>query len=213
MHGRREQIADSCVHVIGVTASVVAFATLMAVALKQGGLLLVVSSMIYGIGLVTTFGCSAVYNLTAAPARKEVLRRFDHAAIFLMIAGTYTPFTLINVDAAWALTLFVFVWLIAASGAAVKLLYPRRFERLSIALYLLLGWSVSVTFEPLLSTVSLPVIILLAAGGLLYSFGVVFHLWDRLPYQNAIWHGFVLAGAACHYAAVLDYVTVPSGRA
>jgi hemolysin III len=150
--------------------------------------------------------CSALYNLTAVGPRKRLFRRFDHAAIFAAIAGTYTPFLLVAVGGARGLGLLAFVWVVAAGGIAVELLGLRRSERLSVAAYLLLGWSIVGALGPLSAAVSPPGVALLAAGGVLYSAGVVFHLWRSLPFQNAVWHGFVLAAAACHYAAVLREV-------
>ncbi len=207
-YGRDEQIADRCIHVIGVTGSVIGFAVLITVALAQDSFPLLISLALYGTGLVAMLGCSALYNMTHHASRKEVLRRLDHAAIFIMIAGSYTPFALVKIGGAWGVGLFGYVWIIAAGGVLMKLLDPRRLERLSIGLYLLLGWVGVVALNPLLSALPLPAIALLGTGGLLYSVGVLFHLWGRLVYQNAIWHAFVLAGAACHYAAVLRYVAL-----
>jgi hemolysin III len=135
-----------------------------------------------------------------------LLRRLDHAAIFLMIAGTYTPFTLVRMGGGWGHGIAIFVWLVAVAGIALKLLYPRRLEGLSILLYLALGWAILVGLRPLFDAVPLPAIVMLGIGGVLYSVGVVFHLWQRLPYHNAIWHGFVLGAAACQWVAVLEGV-------
>jgi hemolysin III len=134
------------------------------------------------------------------------LRRFDHAAIFLMIAGTYTPFILIKMHTPWGLGLLAVVWTMAGIGIAIKLFAPRYLEGLSTALYLVQGWAVIAAWEPLMSAMPGRVLTLLVAGGVLYTIGVVFHLWERLPYQNAIWHGFVLSAASCHFAAVLFVV-------
>ena len=147
--------------------------------------------------------CSALYNLTPEGARKRLFRRLDHAAIFLMIAGTYTPFALVAVGGSLGTGLLALVWTAAAGGAAAELLRLRRHDGLSVAAYLLLGWSVLPALGPLSAALSPAGLALLVAGGVLYSVGVVFHLWTRLPYHNAVWHGFVLAAAACHYAAVL----------
>ena len=205
---RGELLADCCIHVIGIAAGGVAVAILMAMALPQGSALLTASLMIYGCGLIVMLGCSAAYNIAGRSAAKEFLRRLDHAAIFVMIAGTYTPFVLLKIRGAWGMALLVFVWLGAAMGVVVKLLYPRRFERLSIAFYLLLGWSALVAIKPVISALPPAAVTLLGAGGLFYSVGVVFHAWKALAYQNAIWHVFVLAGAGSHYAAVLGYVAL-----
>jgi hemolysin III len=120
-----------------------------------------------------------------------------------MIAGTYTPFILIKLNTTWGLGLLAVVWTMAAIGIAIKLLIPRYLEGLSVALYLVQGWAVLAAWEPLTTALPGQVLTLLMAGGVLYTVGVVFHLWDRLPYQNAIWHGFVLSAASCHFAAVV----------
>ena len=198
-----ERIADGCLHAVGVTASLVAFAVLLIIGIKSATALWIVSLTIYGLALVATFGCSAGYHLVARPRLKEWLRRFDHAAIFLMIAATYTPFVLIEMKTPFGLGLLAVVWTIAAVGIVLQLFAPRYLGRLSVALYLVQGWAVLAALEPLMSALPGRVLTLLMAGGVLYTVGVVFHLWERLPYSNAIWHGFVLSAATCHFAAVL----------
>jgi hemolysin III len=202
----RERVADGCVHVIGVTASLVALTALLIVAVKAQAMLWVVALLVYGLALVAMFSCSAGYHLVIHPKIKEVFRRLDHAAIFFMIAGTYTPFILIKMNDPWGLTLLAVVWTMAAIGIAIKLFAPRFLEGLTVALYLVQGWAVIAAWQPLMSALPGVVLTLLMVGGVLYTVGVVFHLWDRLPYQNAIWHGFVLTAASVHYAAVMVIV-------
>jgi hemolysin III len=204
----RERVADGCIHIIGVTASLVALTTLLIIGIKSQTLPFVVSLTIYGLALVATFSFSAGYHLVVRPKLKEVLRRLDHAAIFLMIAGTYTPFILIKMQTPWGFGLLAVVWIMAAIGIAIKLFAPRFLEDLSTALYLVQGWAVIAAWEPLMSAMPGRVLTLLAIGGVLYTIGVVFHLWERLPYQNAIWHGFVLSAASCHFAAVMSVVSL-----
>ena len=146
-------------------------------------LAVLVSLAVYGAGLLAMLGCSALYNTARPGPRKELWRRLDHAAIFVMIAGTYTPFAAIAIGGAWGTGLLVFVWTVAAAGVVLKLLDPGRFETLSIAAYLLLGWTILVAIDPLIAAVSLRAFVLLAAGGILYSAGILFYRWDRLPYQ------------------------------
>jgi hemolysin III len=202
-----ERVADGCLHVIGVTASLVALTVLLVIGIKSDTALWVVSLTVYGLALVATFSFSAGYNLLARPPRlKEWLRRFDHAAIFLMIAGTYTPFVLIQMNTPFGLVLLAVVWAIAAIGIALQLFAPRYLRGLSVALYLVQGWAVLAAIDPLMSAMPGRALTLLMAGGVLYTVGVVFHLWERLPYSNAIWHGFVLAAASCHFAAVIFLV-------
>jgi hemolysin III len=203
-----ERVADGTIHVIGVAASFAAMIVLLVIGIRTEAdtALMVAGLAVYGIALVATFGCSAGYHLVVRPKLKEILRRLDHAAIFLMIAGTYTPFVLIKMNNAWGLGLLAVVWGMAAIGIAIKLFLPRFLDGLSTALYLVQGWAVLAAWEPLQAALPAGVLTLLMVGGVLYSVGVVFHLWNRLPYQNAIWHGFVLSAASCHYAAVIGVV-------
>jgi hemolysin III len=201
---KRERVADGCIHVVSVAASLIALVALLIVAFETQAALWIVSLAIYGIALVATFSCSAGYHLIVRPKLKSIFRRLDHAAIFLMIAGTYTPFALMKMDASWGLTLLAVVWSMAALGIAIKLFAPRYLEGVSTALYLVQGWAVVVAWKPLVAAVPGHVALLLMLGGVLYTVGVVFHLWEKLPFQNAIWHGFVLTAASVHYAAVLD---------
>jgi hemolysin III len=201
-----ERVADGTIHVISVAASLAALIVLLVIGIHTEIVSWVLALTIYGLALVATFGFSAGYHLVARPKVKEILRRFDHAAIFLMIAGTYTPFVLIKMNNAWGLGLLAVVWTMAAIGIAIKLFLPRFLDGLSTALYLVQGWAVLAAWEPLRSALPGGVLTLLMVGGVLYTVGVVFHLWNRLPYQNAIWHGFVLSAASCHYAAVLGVV-------
>jgi hemolysin III len=205
-YSRSERRADIIIHVLGLAFAVGACIGLVASMWDRADLAHFIALGLYAFGLIAMLSCSALYNMTDHPGRKGLFRRFDHAAIFVMIAGTYTPFLAIKVGGAWGASLLAFVWVVAAFGVALKLLTPARFERLSIAAYLLIGWSILVVLDPLFAAVSAPGIILLAIGGVLYSVGVVFHLSVRLPYHNAIWHLFVLAAAVCHYAAVLGDV-------
>jgi hemolysin III len=148
-------------------------------------------------------GCSALYNLAPPGPRKALLRRFDHAAIFVMIAGTYTPVAALAIGGAWAWGLLGLVWSGALGGVVLKLVGPMRMEKLSVAAYLVLGWIGLAALHRLMEVLPTADLVLLLVGGALYSLGVVFHLATRLPYHNAIWHGFVLAAAACHFAIVL----------
>jgi hemolysin III len=148
-------------------------------------------------------GCSAVYHINADSPRRERLRRLDHAAIALMIAGTYTPFTVLKLSGAWSTLMTAGIWTIAGAGIAVKLLESRRLERASLVFYLALGWVGLIALHPLAAVLDVETLVLLGVGGMLYTLGVVFYLWRSLPFQTAIWHGFVLSAAGCHYAAVL----------
>lgn len=205
---RAEFIADAVVHLIGLAFGIGACTALAVLVILKPDLSRLVSLSIYGLGLMAMLVCSALYNMTSHAEWKALFRRFDHAAIFVMIAGSYTPFSLIVIGGNWGIGLLAFVWLVAIAGVIVKLLDPGRHERLSVVAYLLLGWAVLAVLRPLLNNASLAGLILLLGGGALYSIGVVFHMWERLPYQRAIWHVFVLAAAACHFSAILLEVAI-----
>ena len=207
-HTPAEWRADAAVHALGLTLGSVGCAALAAMAPPRaaGDPHRVAALVAYAAGLLAMLGCSALYNLTPEGARKRLFRRLDHAAIFLMIAGSYTPFALVEIAGTWGAGLLAFVWGVAGVGIAVELLGLGRHDGRSVAAYLLLGWSVLAALGPLSAAVSPTGLALLVAGGVLYSVGVAFHLWTRLPYHNVVWHGFVLAAAACHYAAVLREV-------
>jgi hemolysin III len=153
-------------------------------------------------------GCSAAYHAVRPSARRELLRRFDHAAIFLLIAGTYMPFAAAHLGTRRGAIVTGLVWTSALIGMIGKLVKPRRFERAAIAGYLLLGWFAYFGLEPALGGLGLSATLLLLAGGLFYSIGVASHLAHRLPFQLAIWHGMVLAGAGCHYVAILQGIVL-----
>jgi hemolysin III len=205
---RRERVADGVIHVIGISAGLIGAAILVIAAATHGSPIELAALITYSGGLLAMLGCSAAYHLLRSSRRRELLRCFDHSAIFLMIAGTYTPFTLLRIRPFWDVVLTASVWSIAAVGIALRLLNPRLFDRLSIGFYLALGWAGLAAIAPLVPLVQVSTLALLGAGGLLYSAGVVFHLWERLPFQNAIWHAFVLTAAAVHYAAVLEEIVV-----
>ncbi len=190
-----------------MTLGIAACLTLAIVAPPSAEFPVLVSLAVYGAGLLAMLGCSAVHNIAGHDPARAFWRRLDHAAIFMMIAGTYTPFAAIAIGGPLGLGLLVFVWTVALAGMALKLLHPGWLETLSIAAYLLLGWTVLVAIDRLIAAVSLRTLVLLVAGGLLYSVGVMFYRWDGLPYNRAIWHGFVLIAAACQYVAVLDVIT------
>lgn len=201
----RDQMADRVVHVVGIglgTAAAIALVVVTAIDGKLGDL---VPILIYASGLVAMLGCSAAYNVFNTSVRRDWLRRFDHAAIFAMIAGTYTPFTT-RLAGDWASGLTAAIWAVAAAGIVLKLLKPRRIETISIVLYLALGWIGLIAVGPFRAALDARTLALLALGGIIYTAGVVFHLWRHLPYQNAIWHGFVLVAASVHYVAVIGLI-------
>jgi hemolysin III len=202
-YDRIELIADGIVHAIGVSLGLVGAITIFVVAAHSLHTAEVASIAIYSVSLLSMLGFSAAYNIWPISRAKWILRRFDHSAIFMMIAGTYTPFIAQMKGGAIAIRLFVGVWLTAVVGIILKLLWPGRFDRLAVVLYLLLGWSGAVVYEPVVAALPSLSVWLLAIGGALYSMGVIFYAWQSLRFQNAIWHAFVLVAACCHYLALL----------
>lgn len=203
-YDKQEIIADGIIHAVGVTFGIVSIIALLVLAAPSTGVWEFTSILVYGIGLLTALTASALYNLWPVSTIKWVLRQIDHSAIYLLIAGTYTPFITQMKASMEALVLLIGIWLTSAIGIALKLGLPGRFERLSILLYLLLGWSGVMAYDSVFGSLSSSTLWLITIGGILYTAGVVFHLWESLRFQNAIWHAFVLAAAACHYGAVLD---------
>lgn len=203
---RLEKLVDGWVHGVAAVLMTFAVGAALGLAIWQGGLPMASAVAVYAICVMTMIGCSMAYNLTETPKRKALLRRFDHAAIFLMIAGSYTPFTTIRFDGAWAISMTSIVWTLALLGAAGKLFLPGIGKRLWLAFYIALGAMIFVAFGPLVQTVPLAGVILLSIGGLLYVAGVPFYVAEKLPYRRAIWHGFVMVAAGVHYAAVLTGV-------
>ncbi|KQP24547.1 DNA-binding protein [Methylobacterium sp. Leaf102] len=204
---RRELLADGIVHFLGVALGLAgAIAIVILAALTLLPAIDQAAVAVYGAALVSMLGVSATYNMWPVGRRKWLLRRADHALIYLMIAGTYTPLVALVGTGAIAWGLLATVWLVAGIGITLKLTLPGRFDRAAIGLYLLLGWSGLAAYDSVIARLEPTALWLLAIGGLLYSFGVVFHVWRSLPYQNAIWHAFVLAATACHYGTVLTTV-------
>jgi hemolysin III len=205
-YDRAELIADGVVHAVGVLGGLIAATVLIVLTAVYATALDVAVVSVYVAGLLAMLVLSATYNLWPVSRAKWVLRRFDHSAIYLLIAATYTPVIMELKDSIMAMVLLAGVWCAAIVGIVIKLALPGRFDRLSVGLYLAMGWSGVMLYGRVVATLPTLALCLVAAGGLLYSLGVIFHAWQRLRFQNAIWHCFVLLGAACHYTAVLDLV-------
>ncbi len=203
-----ERIADGVVHVCGVALSLVAAIILIVVAAGTGDPWVIASVAIYCLGTVAVFVISAAYHLSRPSDLKAVLRRLDHAAIFVKIAGTYTPFALVSLGGVWGALLLASVWSIAAVGVPLKLFAPDRIARIALWLYLVQGWLVIGAIWPLSEALSGPALSLMAIGGALYTAGVIFYITENLKFQNAIWHSFVLAASGFMYAAVLSGVAL-----
>jgi hemolysin III len=205
-YDRAELIADGIVHAIGIILGLIAATALVVLTAVYATGRDIVGVSIYVAGLLTMLVLSATYNLWPVSRAKWVLRRFDHSAIYVLIAATYTPFIMEVRATFFSVALLIGVWCVAIFGIVLKLGWPGRFDRLSVGLYLALGWSGIMLYDRVVEAVPKSALWFVLAGGALYTLGVIFHAWRRLRFQNAIWHGFVLLGAACHYTAVLDLV-------
>jgi hemolysin III len=205
-YDRAELIADGVVHGIGVCFGLIAATVLIVLTAVYATALDVAVVSVYVVGLLAMLVLSATYNLWPVSRAKWMLRRFDHSAIYLLIAATYTPFIMELKESMFAVALLVGVWCVAIVGIVLKLIWPGRFDRLSVGLYLAMGWSGLMLYDRVVAALPNMALGFVVAGGALYSLGVIFHAWQRLRFQNAIWHCFVLLGAACHYTAVLDMV-------
>jgi len=199
IYSRLEHRADAAIHVLGVLFAINASLWLL---WRVTGLPVAVGVFIYCAGLLAMISASAAYNLTSHGPSKAILRRLDHSAIFIMIAATYTPFAMNRLGAPYGGIILIAIWCCASLGVAMKVLYPRRFEALSIALYLAMGWAIVTVIKPLHAAMGATDFWLLVTGGIVYSAGVLFYLIDRIPYHKAIWHGFVLVAAVLHFSAV-----------
>src|SRR5947209_4745707 len=201
-YDRGEIIADGVVHAIGLCLGLIGALTIVMIAVRIDRIE-IAPILIYVIGLVAMLALSAAYNMWPVSPAKWILRRFDHSAIYFLIAGTYTPFLAQMKSVLASAGLGAGVWLSAVIGMTLKLALPGRFDRLSVVLFLLLGWSGIVAYDSLASALPSASLWLLGIGGILYSVGALFHVWQGLRFHNAIWHGFVLIAARCHYSTVL----------
>ncbi len=205
-YSRSEEIANSITHGIGIVFAVCAMAVLAVFASLYGDTWHIVSCSIFGATLILLYVASTLYHAVQRPEAKSVLRILDHSAILVLIAGTYTPFTLVNLRGPWGWSLFGVIWGLAVFGIVIETTRLRRYRAGLIALYVIMGWAVVAAVKPMLENVDRGGLWLLLAGGLAYTGGIVFYLWRRLPYNHAIWHLFVLAGSVLHFFAILFYV-------
>lgn len=201
-----EEIAHTITHGIGALLSIAGLVVLVSFATLNGNAWHIVSSSIYGASLVVLYSASSLYHGIPHPRAKSILQQFDHAAIYLLIAGTYTPFLLVSLRGAWGWSLLVIIWSIALFGATLEFLNLPKLKKMSLGLYLGLGWIVVVAIKPMLDRVETGGLILLLLGGLSYSLGVIFYIRHKMPYNHAIWHLFVLAGSVLHFFSILFYV-------
>jgi hemolysin III len=205
-----EEIANSVTHGIGTLLAIGGVAVLVTFAALRGSAWHVVACGVFGATLILLYVASTLYHAIPLPGAKRVFRALDHAGILFLIAGTYTPFTLVTLRGPWGWSLFGVVWGLALLGLVLQLTMPRR-TVLAVGLYLLMGWAVVIAVRPLLATLPTGGLVLLVAGGLSYTVGVGFYAWRSLRYHHAFWHGFVLLGSAAHFFAVLLYVIPGAG--
>jgi hemolysin III len=201
-----EEIANGLTHGLGIVLAIAGLATMTAFATLNGDVWHVVACSIFGATLILLYTTSTLYHSIPGDRAKAILRIFDHAAIFLLIAGTYTPFMLVNLRGPWGWSLFAVIWSLALAGIALRLFLRGRLHGLVVAIYVAMGWAIVVAVQPMLENVAPGGLLLLAGGGLAYTAGVGFYKWRSLRYHHAIWHGFVLLGSALHFFSVLFYV-------
>lgn len=202
-----EEIANSVSHGVGVILGIVGLVLMLNQAGEAGATALAVTSYsLYGGSMILLYLASTLYHAIPHPPAKRWLKKVDHCAIYLLIAGTYTPFLLIGLASPLAKWLMVVIWVMAAVGVLFKLVFAHRFRAISIITYLTMGWLSLVVIYQLVQRLPAGGVALLAAGGVVYSLGVVFYVWDRIPFNHAIWHGFVLGGTVCHFLAIYLFV-------
>jgi len=201
-----EEIANSITHGIGAGLSIAGLTLLVALAVMNGNIYQIVSFSIYGATLTILYLASTLYHSFQQPRVKRIFRIFDHAAIFLLIAGTYTPFLLVGVRGTIGWTLLVVVWGLALLGVGFKALFINRFQKLSVLAYILMGWLSVIAAKEMLANIPLGGLIWLAAGGAIYTIGIIFYALKKYRYTHTVWHVFVLGGSICHYFAILLYL-------
>lgn len=200
-----EEIAHALTHGVGLAASIAGLVVLVVVAAETRDPWRIVGCAIYGTTLILLYAASTLYHALSRTRARRVLRILDHSAIYLLIAGTYTPFTLVNLRGPWGWTLLGIVWGLAVLGVTSKSVFGTRWPIISTTIYIVMGWTVLVAVKPLLANVPPAGIAWLVAGGVAYTAGVIFFAWERLRYSHAIWHMFVMAGSVFHFVAVLRY--------
>jgi hemolysin III len=201
-----EEIWHAITHGLGLALSIAGLTIMVAFASMDGSIITVVSSAIFGTTLILLYGSSTLYHAITHHDIKQRFQQFDHASIYLLIAGSYTPITLVSLGGAWGWSIFVAVWTIAIIGICLTFVYPRRFEKLSLLLYVIMGWIIIIAIKPLLESMESGGLWLLLAGGLSYTVGILFYVWEKLPFNHAIWHLFVLGGSILHFFMVLLYI-------
>lgn len=198
-----EEIVNGITHGIGTMLSIFGLVLLVVFAKKAGNVLKIVSFWIYGCTLILMYLSSTLYHSVTGQRIKQILRIIDHSNIFLLIAGTYTPFMLVSVRGSWGWSMFGVIWGLALMGIVFNVFFFGKARKLLVALYIIMGWLCVIALREMLSAIAFPGMIWLASGGLFYTIGVVFYIWKSLPYNHAVWHLFVLSGSLCHFFSIL----------
>lgn len=207
-----EEIANSVTHGVAALLSIVGLVVMLSMMPVTAGVATITAAAVFGASMIFLYTASTLYHAIPNLRVKRILQVLDHSAIYVMIAGSYTPFCLVTLKGTTGTMLCIAVWSIALAGIILQPVLMKRAEWLNCLLYLLLGWCVVLVFEPLMAALPSAGIWLLAAGGVVYSLGVIFYLWERIPYNHAIWHLFVLGGTVLQFFSVLFYV-LPAGAA
>jgi len=211
-YSKAEEKANSLTHAAGMLLSIAGLSLLVIASARQGDPWRIVSSAVYGTSLLLSFSFSTIYHTVQRPHAKYVFRILDHASIYLLIAGTYTPFALVSLRGAWGWSMFGVIWGLAVIGVIFKFFMTHRLRVLGPILYIAMGWLVVIAIKPLLAVLPLAGFWWLVAGGVVYTVGVLFYAIDKIPYNHTIWHLFVLAASICHFVAVYWYVVPPAGQ-
>jgi len=199
----REELANSLTHGFGLLFGIISLPILLVLTAQNGNIAGMVGVSVYGFSFLMLFAFSTLYHSFQHPVLKSIFQKIDHISIYFLIAGTYTPLILLYLFNATGIALLSGLWGLAALGIIFKLFFTGKFEKLSLLIYLGMGWAVVLVAKPFFANMSVGVLSLIATGGGLYTLGVVFYAWEKLPYNHAIWHLFVLAAGICHYVAVL----------
>ncbi len=201
-----EELANTITHGFGFLLSVIGFVVLVVLAGLRGDALSITGCVVYGMSLVILYAASTIYHSVTSPVLKKKLQIADHCGIYLLIAGSYTPFGLIIINGSFGQNLLIAIWAFALVGIVAKLLMRDRWPAVSVVSYLVMGWIGVVAIQPLLAALGSTAISLIVAGGVAYTLGVIFFAWNRIPHNHAIFHVFILAGSILHYIAVVIYV-------
>jgi hemolysin III len=205
-YSSHEELAHGISHAIGAGFAIIGLVILLVTATRYGNVWHVVSAAVYGSSLILLYLASTLYHLFSAPDVKKFFQQLDHSMIYILIAGTYTPLTLVTLRGGWGWTIFGLVWAMGLGGLVLELVIKQRIERLSLILYLAMGWLLIIAVKPLVMSMAPGGLFLLLLGGLFYTFGTIFYVWKTLAYHHAIWHLFVMAGSTAHFFAILMYV-------